>query len=139
MDVTIAGLVNEQYLCENAKSLKLENSNFRLLLTPRVGFEPTTNRLTADRSATELPRIGSVCYPHLLTIAELTGFGKAFDKLFFYQTASGFQQLMQPHSQLGEALLRFWIEGTGEKATGILFAGFVPALAAAGGGFYVSR
>ena len=26
--------------------------------TPRVGFEPTTNRLTADRSTTELPRIG---------------------------------------------------------------------------------
>ena len=48
-------------------------------------------------------------------------------------------QLMQPHSQLGEALLGFGIEGTGEKATGILFAGFVLALAAAGGGFYVSR
>jgi hypothetical protein len=29
----------------NRKSLKLETSNFRLLLTPRVGFEPTTNRL----------------------------------------------------------------------------------------------
>ena len=29
----------------NTKNLKLENSNFRLLLTPRVGFEPTTNRL----------------------------------------------------------------------------------------------
>jgi hypothetical protein len=27
------------------------------LKTPRVGFEPTTNRLTADRSTTELPRI----------------------------------------------------------------------------------
>ena len=26
-------------------------------ITPRVGFEPTTNRLTADRSTTELPRI----------------------------------------------------------------------------------
>ena len=23
---------------------------------PRVGFEPTTNRLTVDRSTTELPR-----------------------------------------------------------------------------------
>src|SRR6478672_4208241 len=99
--------------------------------------------ITADRSATELPRIGVFCYPQLLTIAELTRFGKAFDKLFFViqqdATAKGFQPLMQPHSQLGEALLRFWIEGTGEKATGILFAGFVPALAAAGGGFYVSR
>src|SRR4028118_862367 len=39
--------------------------------------------ITADRSATELPRIGGFCYPHLLTIAELTRFGKAFDKLFF--------------------------------------------------------
>ena len=26
-------------------------------LTPQVGFEPTTNRLTVDRSATELLRI----------------------------------------------------------------------------------
>ena len=26
------------------------------LLAPRVGFEPTTNRLTGDRSTTELPR-----------------------------------------------------------------------------------
>jgi hypothetical protein len=25
-------------------------------LTPRVGFEPTTNRLTADRSTAELSR-----------------------------------------------------------------------------------
>ena len=25
-------------------------------MAPRVGFEPTTNRLTADRSTTELPR-----------------------------------------------------------------------------------
>ncbi len=28
-----------------------------LELTPQVGFEPTTNRLTVDRSATELLRI----------------------------------------------------------------------------------
>gem|GEM_PF-4114329 len=28
-----------------------------LLETPQVGFEPTTNRLTVDRSATELLRI----------------------------------------------------------------------------------
>ena len=46
---------------------------------------------------------------------------------------------MQPHSQLGEALLGFGIEGIGEKATGVVFAGFVLALAAAGSGFYVSR
>ena len=26
--------------------------------SPRVGFEPTTNRLTADRSTAELPRKG---------------------------------------------------------------------------------
>ncbi len=52
----------------NIKNLKLENSNFRLLVTPRVGFEPTTNRLTADRSATELPRIGAFCLPHLLIV-----------------------------------------------------------------------
>jgi hypothetical protein len=30
---------------------------YSLFKTPRVGFEPTTNRLTADRSTTELPRI----------------------------------------------------------------------------------
>jgi hypothetical protein len=28
-------------------------------LTPQVGFEPTTNRLTADRSTTELLRIAN--------------------------------------------------------------------------------
>ena len=28
-----------------------------ILKTPQVGFEPTTNRLTVDRSATELLRI----------------------------------------------------------------------------------
>ena len=28
----------------------------RTRLAPRVGFEPTTDRLTADCSATELPR-----------------------------------------------------------------------------------
>ena len=27
------------------------------ILAPRVGFEPTTDRLTADCSTTELPRI----------------------------------------------------------------------------------
>ncbi len=27
-----------------------------MLSAPRVGFEPTTNRLTVDRSTTELPR-----------------------------------------------------------------------------------
>lgn len=78
------------------------------------------------------------CHPHLLIVAELRGFGKAFDKLFFDRTESGFQQLMQPHSHSGETLLRFRIEGIGQKTTGVLFAGFVLALAAAGGGFYVS-
>ena len=32
-------------------------SNFK---TPQVGFEPTTNRLTVDRSATELLRIAAL-------------------------------------------------------------------------------
>jgi hypothetical protein len=33
-----------------------------LLKTPQVGFEPTTNRLTADRSTTELLRnAGNSC------------------------------------------------------------------------------
>ena len=41
----------------NIKNLKLETSNFRFLTTPRVGFEPTTDRLTADCSTAELPRI----------------------------------------------------------------------------------
>ena len=77
-------------------------------------------------------------YPQLLTIAELSRFSKAFDKLFFCHTASGFGPLMQPHSQLGEALLRFRIEGPSQKATGIVFARFVLALAAAGSGFYLS-
>lgn len=30
---------------------------YLFLKTPQVGFEPTTNRLTVDRSATELLRI----------------------------------------------------------------------------------
>lgn len=79
------------------------------------------------------------CHPHLLIVAEPIRFGKLFCKLFFSRAASGFGPLMQPHSHSGEALLRFWIEGIGQKATGIVFAGFVLALAAAGGGFYVSR
>jgi hypothetical protein len=78
------------------------------------------------------------CQPHLLIVPELIRFSKAFDKLFFCHTASGFGALMQTHSHSGEALLRFRIEGIGQKATGVLFAGFVLALAAAGGGFYVS-
>ena len=77
------------------------------------------------------------CNPHLLIVPELIGFGKAFDKVFFSHTPSGFGPLMQPHSHSGEALLRFRIEGIGQKATGVLFAGFVLPLAAAGGGFYV--
>jgi len=79
------------------------------------------------------------CQPHLLIVPELIRFGKAFCKLFFSHTPSGFRPLMQPHSHFGEALLGFWIEGTGQKATRSFFAGFVLALAAAGGGFYVSR
>lgn len=78
------------------------------------------------------------CHPHLLIVAEQIRFGKAFGNLFFFHTPSGFWPLMQPHSHPGEALLRFWIEGIGQKATGVLFAGFVLALAAARGGFYVS-
>ncbi len=78
------------------------------------------------------------CHPHLLIVAELIRFGKAFDKHFFSHTPSGFGRLMQPHSHSGEALLRFWIEGIGQKATGAMFAGFVLPLAAAGGGFYLS-
>jgi len=53
------------------------------------------------------------CHPHLLIVAELTGFGKAFCKVFFSHAASGFGPLIQPHSHSGEALLRFRIEGTG--------------------------
>lgn len=79
------------------------------------------------------------CHPQLLIVAEPIRFGKAFCKVFFSHAASGFGTLMQPHSHSGEALLRFWIEGIGQKATGIVFARFVLALAAAGGGFYVSR
>ena len=34
------------------------------LKTPRAGFEPATNRLTADRSTAELPRITTLrTYP----------------------------------------------------------------------------
>ena len=40
----------------SAVSLGVNYLNF-FAKTPRVGFEPTTNRLTADRSTTELPRI----------------------------------------------------------------------------------
>ncbi len=34
-------------------------------MAPRVGFEPTTNRLTADRSTTELPWSGSAIMPQV--------------------------------------------------------------------------
>ena len=70
--------------------------------------------------------------PHLLIVPEVIRFSKAFDKLFFSHAASGFGQLMQPHSQFGEALLGFRIEGTGQKATGVMFAGFVQALGTTG-------
>jgi hypothetical protein len=33
---------------------RINSHNRRLKLAPAVGFEPTTNRLTADRSTTEL-------------------------------------------------------------------------------------
>ncbi len=35
-----------------------------IMYTPQVGFEPTTNRLTVDRSATELLRIALVTISH---------------------------------------------------------------------------
>ncbi len=38
-------------------TINLWNNIFK---TPRVGFEPTTNRLTADRSTTELSRIAHI-------------------------------------------------------------------------------
>ena len=42
-----------------------EKTNLNLpLKTPRAGFEPATNRLTADRSTAELPRITTLrTYP----------------------------------------------------------------------------
>ncbi len=39
---------------QKSKSALFRRLNF--LRAPRVGFEPTTNRLTGDRSTTELPR-----------------------------------------------------------------------------------
>jgi hypothetical protein len=33
-----------------------KDSGLKMSMAPRVGFEPTTNRLTADCSTTELPR-----------------------------------------------------------------------------------
>src|SRR5438132_3681942 len=42
----MSGLVHQRpHLCRKVRNLKL---------APEVGFEPTTNRLTADRSTTEL-------------------------------------------------------------------------------------
>ena len=35
---------------------------YKLIITPQVGFEPTTNRLTADRSTPELLRKHFLCY-----------------------------------------------------------------------------
>ena len=40
---------------------------YKLIITPQVGFEPTTNRLTADRSTPELLRKSS---PLLILITE---------------------------------------------------------------------
>ena len=39
------------------KKTKLKVLNNIYSVAPRVGFEPTTDRLTADCSTTELPRI----------------------------------------------------------------------------------
>lgn len=46
---------NATGICVKYNSLITENSWHRYE-SPRVGFEPTTNRLTADRSTAELPR-----------------------------------------------------------------------------------
>ena len=35
-------------------------------MAPRVGFEPTTDRLTADCSTTELPRINKKQYTYFI-------------------------------------------------------------------------
>jgi hypothetical protein len=52
-------------------------------LAPEVGFEPTTNRLTADRSTTELLWIGKI--PSIkrgVYVAQATGGSKRdFDRL----------------------------------------------------------
>jgi hypothetical protein len=39
---------------ESGSTAELPSKNKQAALAPAVGFEPTTNRLTADRSTTEL-------------------------------------------------------------------------------------
>ncbi len=44
---------------------------------PRVGFEPTTNRLTADRSTTELPRnVVFIAFRHAVIVPNMAEFAK---------------------------------------------------------------
>jgi hypothetical protein len=59
--------------------IKVKRLSYSLIsfLTPRVGFEPTTNRLTADRSTTELPRKAQ---SQLLIIAKIKLSVKYFSK-----------------------------------------------------------
>src|SRR5581483_11256016 len=49
-------------------------------MAPRVGIEPTTNRLTGDRSTSELPR-NSVLVKDAKIIAKLGYFAKMFDNI----------------------------------------------------------
>ena len=55
----------------------IRNKNIRL--SPQVGFEPTTNRLTADRSTPELLR--KIKYSHLRIIIRVVYLCPVFFKL----------------------------------------------------------
>ena len=54
-DVEINYLANKQVSVESDKIKKASSVKMKPF-APRVGFEPTTHRLTADCSAAELPR-----------------------------------------------------------------------------------
>ena len=82
----------------------LENKPKTFEMAPAVGFEPTTNRLTADRSTTELrwiffSRLRSVY------LACAVCDGKCF--LAVKKNAAGKQRPLQQN----RSLLRFWLRG----------------------------
>ena len=61
----------------------VSSSDYSIHKTPRVGFEPTTNRLTADRSTTELPRIAQ----RFTTIATQGDFTQVINEFFLNRAA----------------------------------------------------
>ncbi len=101
-------------------SLDLESNLKGYDKTPRVGFEPTTNRLTADRSTTELPR-------NAFSILEDRSPRVQLVKSEFFESGSGlfvigeggqFQQQVTLFVKAEPALLPETIQEAGDRDAG---------------------